>query len=112
MELDTKQKGILLMILSALLSAAMQVVVNITGGHIPLMEQVCFRNIVSLVICFTIIKKQNLSMFGEKKYQPWLFLRSSFGLLGLVSLFYAASRANQADVTILSKLSPFLLFYF
>lgn len=107
--LVTKQKGILLMLLSALLFAAMQVVIHITSGHIPLMEQVFFRNIVSLVLCFIIIKRQKLSMFGEKKYQPWLFVRSCSGLLGLVSLFYAVSHAYQADVTIISKLSPFLI---
>lgn len=112
MKFSTKQKGIMLMLLSSLLFAGMQVVINITGGHIPLMEQVFFRNIVSLILCFIIIKKSKLSMFGEKKYQKWLFLRSSFGLLGLVSLFYAASRAYQADVTILSKLSPFLITLF
>jgi drug/metabolite transporter (DMT)-like permease len=108
----TKQKGILLMLLSALLFSAMQVIINITGGRVPLMEQVFFRNIVSLILCFVIIKRHGLSMFGERKYQPWLFMRSSFGLLGLVSLFYAASRAAQADVTILSKLSPFLITLF
>lgn len=109
MKMTTKQKGILLMLLSALLFSAMQVIIHITGERIPLMEQVFFRNIVSLVLCFIIIRRHGLSMFGEKKYQPLLFMRSSFGLLGLVSLFYAASRAAQADVTILSKLSPFLI---
>ncbi|HVI42472.1 MAG TPA: DMT family transporter [Anaerovoracaceae bacterium] len=105
----TKQNGILLMLLSALLFSAMQVVINVTGARIALMEQVFFRNVVSLIICFVIIQRNGLSMFGEKKYQPLLFMRSIFGLLGLVSLFYAASRATQADVTILSKLSPFLI---
>lgn len=110
--LKTKRKGILLMLLSALLFAAMQVIIRITGENVPLMEQVFFRNIVSLVLCFFIIKRHGLSMFGERKYQPLLFMRSGFGLLGLVSLFYAASRAAQADVTILSKLSPFLITLF
>lgn len=105
----TKQTGIFLMILSALVFSIMQVLINITGERIPLMEQVFSRNIVSMAVCFIIIKKNHLSMFGEKKYQPLLFMRSAFGLLGLVSLFYAASRAAQADVTILSKLSPFLI---
>ncbi len=112
MKSTIKQKGILLMLLSALLFSAMQVIINITGERVPLMEQVFFRNIVSLVLCFVIIKRHGLSMFGERKYQPWLFMRSGFGLLGLVSLFYAASRAAQADVTILSKLSPFLITLF
>lgn len=111
-ELTTKQKGILLMLLSALLFAAMQVVIHITGQKVPLMEQVFFRNVVSLILCFVIIKKNGLSMFGERKYQPLLFMRSTFGLLGLVSLFYASSHASQADVTILSKLSPFLITLF
>lgn len=109
--MNMKQKGISLMLLSAFLFSSMQIAINLTG-HIPLMEQVFFRNIVSLVISFIIIKKKHLSMFGEKKYQPLLFLRSTFGLLGLTSLFYAASRAYQADVTILSKLSPFLVTLF
>ena len=109
---NTKKKGILLMLLSALLFSAMQVIINITGQRVPLMEQVFFRNIISLLISFVIIKRHGLSMFGERKYQPLLFMRSSFGLLGLVSLFYAASRASQADVTILSKLSPFLITLF
>ena len=109
MILKTKQKGILLMLLSALLFSGMQVVIHLTGERIPLMEQVFFRNIISLIIAFVIIRRHKLSMFGEKKYQPFLFMRSIFGVLGLISLFYAASRANQADVTILSKMSPFLI---
>lgn len=107
-----KQKGILLMLLSALLFSAMQIIIHITGEQVPLMEQVFFRNIVSLVICFVIIRRNGLSMFGPRKYQPLLFTRSVFGLLGLVSLFYAVARAAQADVTILSKLSPFLITLF
>lgn len=112
MNCTTKQKGILLMLLSALLFSSMQIIIHLTGERIPLMEQVFFRNIVSLILCFVIIRRNGLSMFGERKYQPLLFMRSSFGLLGLVSLFYAASRASQADVTILSKLSPFLITLF
>ncbi|MEL7658150.1 MAG: DMT family transporter, partial [Bacillota bacterium] len=112
MQSNLKQKGILLMLLSALLFSAMQVIINITGDSVPLMEQVFFRNLISLMISFVIIKRHGLSMFGARRYQPLLFMRSSFGLLGLVSLFYAASRASQADVTILSKLSPFLITLF
>lgn len=112
MNISTKQRGILLMLLSALLFSAMQVVINLTGRSVPLMEQIFFRNIVSLTICFVIIKKRKLSLLGGKEQQPLLFMRSIFGLLGMLSLFYAASRASQADVTILSKLSPFLITVF
>ncbi len=66
MKTTTKQKGILLMLLSAFLFAVMQILINITGDRIPLMEQVFFRNIVSLIISFVIIKRHGLSMLGEK----------------------------------------------
>ncbi|HWQ79155.1 MAG TPA: DMT family transporter [Anaerovoracaceae bacterium] len=107
-----KQKGILLMLLSAFLFAAMQVCIMITGDTVPLMEQVFFRNFVSVVICFVIIRRNGLSMFGGVKDQPLLFMRSAFGLFGLLTYFYAASRASQADVAILTKLSAFLITLF
>ena len=44
--------------------------------------------------------------YGPKKYQPYLFGRSFFGFLGLITLFYASSHAAQGDVTVLNKLSP------
>lgn len=107
-----KQKGILLIILSAFLFSAMQVIIRITGNSVPIMEQVFFRNFISVIICFVLIRRNGLSIFGEKKYQPLLLIRSIFGLLSLVTLFYAASHAAQADVAILTKLSSFLITLF
>jgi len=107
--MTTKQQGILLMCTSALLFSAMQIAIKSSADDIPLMEQVFFRNIVSLVISFIIIKKNNGSLFGSKEHQPLLFVRSVFGFLGLMAMFYAAGHANQGDVSTLIKLSPFLI---
>ena len=104
-----KQKGILLMLLSAFLFSAMQALIGMTGDAVPLMEQVFFRNFISAVICFVIIRRNKLSMFGGRGDQPLLFMRSGIGLLGLVTYFYAADHAAQADVAILTKLSAFLI---
>ncbi|HML36339.1 MAG TPA: DMT family transporter [Bacillota bacterium] len=112
MKTTTKQKGILLMLTSALMFSAMQIVVRLTGDRIPLMEQVFFRSIVCAAMCLVILRKNKLPLFGGIKDQPLLFLRSGFGSLGIITLFYASARANQADVTILSKLSPFLITLF
>lgn len=108
MVLTNKQKGTLLLILSTFLFAAMQVVVRIAGANLPLMERAFFRNSVSLILAFFIIKKNHLSMFGTKKDQPLLMGRSISGFLGVILVFYASSYANQADVAILTKMSPFL----
>ncbi len=100
------------MLTSALMFSAMQIVVRLTGDRIPLMEQVFFRSIVCAAMCLVILRKNKLPLFGGIKDQPLLFLRSGFGSLGIITLFYASARANQADVTILSKLSPFLITLF
>lgn len=104
-----KNFGIILMLLSALSFACMQIVVKLSSGKIPLMEQVFVRNIISLSVAFILIKKSGVSVFGEKKYQPSLFARSFFGFIGVIFLFYASSHAVQGDVTILNKMSPFIV---
>jgi len=106
---STRKKGALLMCLSAFLFSAMQIPTNLTGGTIPIMEQVFFRNIVTLIISFILIKKAHGSFFGTKKNQPLLFLRSGFGFLGLITQFYAVAHAHQGDVSTLMKLSPFMI---
>ena len=110
--LTQKQKGILLMIFSALLFSSMQIAVRLSGGRIPVMEQVFFRNSISLIVAFILIRRNHLSVFGPRKYQKWLFGRSFFGFLGVITVFYASNNAAQADVAILSKLSPFLVTLF
>ena len=105
MNITQKQKGILFMILSALSFASMQVVVRMSR-EIPTMEQICVRNLFILIVSFFIIRKKRGSYLRPEKYQPYLFGRSFFGFLGLITLFYASSHAAQGDVTVLNKLSP------
>lgn len=100
-----KQKGVLYMILSALSFAGMQVVVRLSRD-IPTMEQIFMRNSFVLIVVFFVIRHKKGSLFGPAKYQPYLFGRSFFGFLGLITLFYASGHAAQGDVTILNKLSP------
>lgn len=107
--LTRKQEGVILMIISSFFFSAMQIAIKKSSLSVPLMEQIFFRNIVSLAISFVIITKQRGNYLGTLKHQPLLFLRSSFGFIGLVAMFYAASNANQGDVTTLMKLSPFLI---
>ena len=108
MSLSQRQKGIILMLLATGCFSAMQIAIKFSS-RLPVMEQVFFRNSISLIVAFVILKKEKLSIFGEKRYQPYLFGRSIFGFLSLITLFYASARANQADVAILSKLSPFMI---
>ncbi len=108
-ETPSRQKGIVLMLISAFLFSAMQIPINLSGSTIPIMEQVFFRNIVTLVLSFILLKRSGGSLFGTKKNQPLLFVRSIFGFLGLITQFYAVAHANQGDVSTLMKLSPFMI---
>ena len=38
-----------------------------------------------------------------------LFLRSAAGYLGMVALFYATAHGSQGDVSIINKMSPFIV---
>ena len=101
-----RSKGIASMILSSLGFAIMQMMVKLTGGTIPLFEQVLFRNIVTLILCGYLCWKNNESYLGKKENRPFLLLRSILGYGGIIFYFYAINNMNTADATILQKSSP------
>lgn len=107
--LSSKRKGILLITASSFLFCAMQISIRFATGHIPLMQQIFFRNIITLIISFIFIKRDGASYFGGKSHQPLLFVRSGFGFLGLIAAFYASGHALQADVSTIIRLSPFMI---
>jgi drug/metabolite transporter (DMT)-like permease len=107
MKQDQNRKyAVFLITLSSLLFAVMQLAVKLSSGNIGTMQQVFFRNIISMAVAYILIKKKHLPLFGERKYQPALFARSLAGFLGVVMLFYASAGARQADVSVLSRTSP------
>ena len=107
--MSERTKGAVLMCTSAFLFSAMQIPISLSGTTIPIMEQVFFRNIVTLILSFILIMRSGGSLFGTKKNQPLLFVRSAFGFLGLITQFYAVAHANQGDVSTMMKLSPFMI---
>jgi len=100
-----KNKSILLMLFSALTFSSMQIIVKFLP-EIPLMEKVFFRNFISLIIAFFIIKKNKLRFFGLKENRKSLFYRYLFGFTGLILFFFATTQMLAADAAILNKLSP------
>jgi drug/metabolite transporter (DMT)-like permease len=103
--MNKKTRSILLMLFSAFTFSSMQIIVKLLPD-IPLMEKVFFRNFISLVISYIILKKNNLSYFGNKENRKYLFLRYLFGFTGIVLFFYATTQMLAADAAILNKLSP------
>ena len=103
--MSNKTKAVFSMLISALGFTLMSVTVKYLKD-IPLFEKVLFRNLVSLVIAFYLIKRSSSPVFGQKKNQLALLARAGFGLAGVILNFYAISHLTLADSTMLGKLSP------
>ena len=112
MKISDRTKGILLMTASALCFAFMSIAVKRTGGTIPVFEQVFFRNLVMVIVAGAYLLRHHLPLYGARQYQPAMFGRSILGVLGVLASFLATNTGNQADVSILSRLSPFLITIF
>lgn len=110
--MSKRNLGVVLMLLFAVCYSAMQVAVKLSSNKIPIMEQVFVRNFMNMCLVFFLIRKKKVSFFGERKYQLQLFVRDCFSFLGIGCLFYASARGNQADITILNKMSPFFVTIF
>lgn len=109
---DNKSKAVLYMIFSALGFSLMGVMVRYSGD-IPVFEKVFFRNLVSLLIAFLILRKKNDgNLFGKRKNQKYLLSRSLLGLAGVIFYFYAINNMVLSDAFALNRISPFFVLIF
>jgi len=106
-----KQKATYLMILSALFFSVMGAFVKLSGD-IPTAEKVFFRNLISLIIAYSVLRKKGASIVGKKENRKFLFLRSLLGTFGIFLNFYAISHLFLADSAMLNRLSPFFVTIF
>lgn len=109
--MTNRNKGIIAIIISALGFAIMSAFVKMSGD-LPTVQKAFFRNIVSVIIAFGMVKYHKASLFGKRENQKLLIVRSTFGLLGVVLYFYAIDRLVLSDAEMLNKLSPFLVIIF
>lgn len=110
--MDNKKLGIIYMIIASISFSTMAVMVKLSGGRIPLFQQVFFRNFIMLLFSIYELNKGAISIRVEKKNWLVLFLRCSLGFLGVISVFYANNHMNLSDAQILQKLNPFFVIIF
>ncbi len=101
-----KGKATLYMIISVVCFTSMQVFVGITDPQVSVFQQVFFRNLIGIGVSYLFLRKTGESYLGAKKFQPYLFTRSFFGVLGLLFSFYALRNANIADATVVTRTGP------
>lgn len=109
--MNSKNKGILFIILSAFFFAVMNVFVKL-AGDLPSIQKSFFRNFIALLFALILLKKQHTSLHFSKKDLPILILRATFGTIGILCNFYAVDHLFVADASMLNKLSPFFVILF
>ncbi len=96
-------KGVWLMMGATLFFSLMNVAVKLLP-HIPAVEIVFFRSLVSLVISLGFLKASKIPIWG--KNHKWLILRGASGAMALILYFRLMQEIPLASATTILFLSP------
>lgn len=91
------------MLLSSLSFSLMQLCVKMLS-HLPVVELVFFRSLVSLVLSLIVLKRANVNPLGNNKTA--LILRGVFGVGALSLFFYTLQALPIATAVVIQYLSP------
>lgn len=109
--MSKKQKAIFYIIISAFCFALMNCFVKLSGD-LPTIQKSFFRNFIAVIAAAFILIMSKTGFKYKKADLPLLILRSICGTLGILGNFYAVSRINVSDASMLNKLSPFFAIIF
>ncbi|MEO1051599.1 MAG: DMT family transporter [Bacteroidota bacterium] len=96
-------KGVRYMLLATFFFALMNVFVK-TIKHIPAVEIVFFRSLVSFVLSFVVLRAQKVNVFGNNK--KLLLARGGAGAVALILYFITLQRIPLASALTIQFLSP------
>ena len=104
--MNKRYKGAVYIVLSAFFFALMALLVRL-AGDLPAVEKSFFRNLVALFFAAAVLAKKRPAIRMEKADWLYMFLRASFGTLGVLGNFYAVDHLLLADASLLNKMAPF-----
>lgn len=100
------------MVIASASFALQNLIVRMSGQTLPLFVQLLSRNFFLIVLTYIWLKRKGVTIIPKKTSLKDLCLRSLFGFLGTVCVFYANRHLLLADAQILQKLSPFFVALF
>jgi len=113
-KLKSMDRGVLFMLLSALISALNGAVAKILSESMDPIEVVFYRNLIGVIIILFSLKKFSVSVDMTKLHL--LLLRGLFGALAMLLFFYTIATIPLGEAVVLNKTSPFfvtiLAYYF
>ncbi|WP_233052682.1 DMT family transporter [Motilimonas cestriensis] len=93
------------MLLSALGFSLMSACVKLVSQyHIPVLEIVAARALVSVALSYGDVRRKKISIWGNNK--GWLFARGGVGALALICVYYSITTLPLAEATLLQYLHP------
>ena len=106
------KKAVFFILISSFSFSVMQLCVKLSGTTIPLMQQMFFRNLITLFLSTFIIFKEKGSFFGKREHRKYLFLRAFLGFTSVSGYFYATNHMYLADASIIQYSSPIFISIF
>ena len=106
-KLNSIDKGVLFMLISALISALNGAVAKILSESMDPIEVVFYRNLLGVVIILYSFKKISVSFDSSKVHL--LFLRGVFGSIAMLLFFYTIATIPLGEAIVLNKTSPFFV---
>ena len=102
-------KHVIQMILAGFTFSLMTLTVKFLS-HIPALELVFFRSLISMVLSVVLLKYYGIPFFGNNK--KWLILRGVFGMIALSLFFITLQNLPLASAVSISYLSPIFTIIF
>ncbi|MDX9856431.1 MAG: DMT family transporter [candidate division Zixibacteria bacterium] len=103
MRVPAVSDGVRYILIATFMFALMQVGVKWLS-HIPSHEIVTFRAVISLVVCWALLRRAGISPWGNNR--RWLIARGAAGTVALTLFFYTLQRMPLASAVTLQYLSP------
>ena len=100
-------KGILFMLLSAMIASLSGAVAKMLSDTMDPIEIVFYRNFLGVLIILYTLKKVPVSINTSKLHL--LFLRGVFGAVAMLLFFYTIANIPLGEAVILNKTSPFFV---
>jgi len=100
-------KGVLFMLLSAMIAALSGAVAKVLSDTMDPIEIVFYRNLLGVMILLYSFKKVSVSIDTTKLHL--LFLRGFFGTVAMLMFFYTIATIPLGEAIILNKTSPFFV---
>lgn len=98
--------GLIYILIAAFFFSLMTLFIRL-AGDVPTFQKAFFRNAFAAVLAIILLARSDEGFKIKKGSLPFLFFRAGFGVIGIITNFWAIDHLVLSDANILNKMSPF-----